>query len=321
MVPLVAGVLPLLAVERLHRHLEGPRAFPSLRVVDGRLVEQRPGVDAGQPLGQAHAAGSGAPLPPGVEVRRLDDERVALPVAARLARPLEQVRRQRRTAVERDDARGVHHLRHDRDVVRGLEHLDVVVVGARRHRRPGVEPQEAAVVGAEVQPRVGRLVAPVLAARLDAAPALGRQRRVAPVRRVDDQRRAARRHRFQALIEPGVVVGAVAAVRPPVDVAAHRGPLRRQLQEVVQTVERLPLQVGHLLFGQELLLGERLRPLHPRDAAVVPDAPEVGRVPSGPRRLGLGAGGRRGQDGERRRGGASERDHSTAHLALPFPQD
>ena len=265
-----------------------------------------------------HAPARGAPLAPGVEVRRVDDERVAVPVSARCARPLQQIGRERGTLVERDDARGVHHLGHDDDMVRRLEQLHIVVVGARRHRRSGVEPEDAAVIGVEVQPRVGRMVAPVLPALFGTALRAGRPRRIPPVRGVDDQRGPARPDRLQALVEPRVVVGAVPAVGPPVDVRPRLGPLGRQRQEVVQAFDRPLLQVGRLLFGQELLFGKIPWPLHARDAAVVPDTPQVGRAPGGPRRVGLGARGRRRQrrDRDHRRDSPGNRGHSMAHLVL-----
>ena len=50
-----------------------------------------------------------------------------------------------RAPVQRDDARVVDHLVEDDHVVGCLEQLHVVVVGARRHRWPRVEAEQAAL--------------------------------------------------------------------------------------------------------------------------------------------------------------------------------
>ena len=92
------------------------------------------------------------------------------------------------------------------------------------------------------------------AARAAALPALGRHRGVAPVRGIDDERRAPGPHRLQALVEPRVVVRAVPAVGTPIDVGARLGPLRGQVQEVVEAIEGPLLQLGRPLLGQELLV-------------------------------------------------------------------
>ena len=55
-----------------------------------------------------------------------------------------------RAAVERDDPRLVDHLVEDDDVAARLDDLQVVVVRARNHRRPGVEAENAAVHEAEI---------------------------------------------------------------------------------------------------------------------------------------------------------------------------
>jgi hypothetical protein len=62
------------------------------------------------------------------EVRRVDDERVAFPVAARVAHVEVNVRARVRPAVERDHARLVDHLHRDRDVARCLDDLVRVAV-------------------------------------------------------------------------------------------------------------------------------------------------------------------------------------------------
>ena len=88
------------------------------------------------------------------EIRRLDDERVAFPVAARVAHVLPDVRADVRTAVERDDARVVDHLVADDDLVRCLHDAQAVAV---QHRRDARDPaRDAAIVEREVAEVVER---------------------------------------------------------------------------------------------------------------------------------------------------------------------
>ena len=83
------------------------------------------------------------------EVRRLDDERVAFPVAAARRPCTCGCVRRVRAAVERDDARFVNHLVADRHVARALHDLVRVAVDGRHHRA-GHAAGDAAIVEAEV---------------------------------------------------------------------------------------------------------------------------------------------------------------------------
>jgi len=97
------------------------------------------GVLGGSPLRERRVA---------AEIRGVDDERVALPPAARVARPLRE--RAVWTTVSRDDARVVNHLVQQHDVIRMLNDLDVLVVPARKHLRARIEPHDAAVAHAPI---------------------------------------------------------------------------------------------------------------------------------------------------------------------------
>ena len=88
-----------------------------------------------------------------VEVRRLDDQRVAFPVPRAIAHVGANARRQVRPAVERDDARLVDHLVADGDVARELENLVAVVVDDRKRRS-----EDAARNAAIVRAEFGRVV-------------------------------------------------------------------------------------------------------------------------------------------------------------------
>src|SRR5471030_148767 len=73
-----------LALEILHRNHRRPRAAPRIRILDGELVIDRVLVRAPEALRELHVLGGsleGHALEIG-EVRRLDHERVAFPMAA-----------------------------------------------------------------------------------------------------------------------------------------------------------------------------------------------------------------------------------------------
>src|SRR5215471_15909153 len=129
-----------------------------------------------------------------------------------------------RTSVERNDPRIVDHLVDDRDISGSLEQLDIVVVGARGHRRSGIKPEDAALRQRPVFIRVG--VGPakdgVVAPRRNAVRSLlsfGRHGGVPAIGRVDDQRRALRSYNLVAAVPPELVVGG-----SPGNSAAPAGP-------------------------------------------------------------------------------------------------
>ena len=86
-----------------------------------------------------------------MEVRRVDDQRVALPPPDRIAGPLPDLRRQMRhgapLGLHPHHARVVDHLDQDHDVVLGLDDRLVVVVAARERRRGAGEPHDATLLG------------------------------------------------------------------------------------------------------------------------------------------------------------------------------
>src|SRR5206468_5586071 len=98
------------------------------------------------------------------EIRRFDNQRLALPTTAVAPRPLADVWRQVRTSVERNDANVVEHLGENHRVSRRLHDLVGVVVGPAKHWRPVAIHQDAA--------RTERLV---LYGIVRAAPALSRR--------------------------------------------------------------------------------------------------------------------------------------------------
>ena len=90
------------------------------------------------------------------EVRYVDDQRIPLPVATRIAQPLAGVWVKMRPAVQRDDACVVHHLVEDGHVSRSLDDLIVVVVPGRHHHAGQPSPRDAAREEAGVLRTCGR---------------------------------------------------------------------------------------------------------------------------------------------------------------------
>ena len=162
-----------------------------------------------------------------VEVRGLDDERVAFPVPARVAVPMANGLGQVRTAVERNHPHVMDVLVEDGDDAGRLEDLIRVVVPGRERRHAVVH--DAAIGGRAIQAGIGR-VRPLIGlpggARLLR---LGRQRRKLAIGRIDDERGAADR---LAAIPPEVVVGARVAGRGAV-VLLGSGPLRELVDLLV----------------------------------------------------------------------------------------
>src|SRR4029079_9497165 len=72
----------------------------------------------------------------GSVVYSIDHESVAFPVAARVAMPLANCRRNVGTPIERNHSRIVNHLRHKNHCARSLQDLVVALVSDRQLRRP-----------------------------------------------------------------------------------------------------------------------------------------------------------------------------------------
>src|SRR6185369_2605395 len=92
------------------------------------------------------------------EVRGLDHERVALPVAACVPHVETDASTRMRPGVEADDPGFMNHLVANRDVSRSLDDLIGVAVHARNHR-PGKPARDAALPQAEVLGAVERAAA------------------------------------------------------------------------------------------------------------------------------------------------------------------
>src|ERR1700730_4730897 len=132
-----------------HRKRHGPRPHEGVRIVDGEPEVDRVLAHACEALDRVKGR-AGAPVAGLVrEVLALDNQRIAIPVATRLAEPLMDLRAELRASIQWDEPRLVNHLVRDRDVSRTLNDPDVVVIEAGENRGgepPGNAPLERAAV-------------------------------------------------------------------------------------------------------------------------------------------------------------------------------
>src|SRR6266566_1580761 len=324
-IPFVTGVLKYRAYRFLPGYLCGPGSCPRRRIFDPELIADRVLGHAREALGQTHVLARALERELVREIRRFDNQRLALPMTAVAPRPLADVWRQVRTSVERNDADVVEHLGENHHVSGRVHDLVGVVVGPGKHWRPVAVHQDTT--------RTERLV---LYGIVGATPALSRccalggsplafrgQGRKSSVRRVDDQR------------------------RPQVQGHPSLAPVQPKLRKVIMHIgHRAGFRLLRLLrgraFGQcerflasEELLGDVLRSLQRCIRGIRPDALQIRLTVQGAGRdVGLrrvstrSRAGRSGLTGNgacrqpRHRGGNDETAHqnekSMIHLESPI---
>ncbi len=142
-VSLVACILEHGTFAFRHRDRGGPGLGERIRVVDGVLVEERVVVDTREAFLDVHL-GAGPPEARFVrEVRCVDDQRVAFPMATRIPAPLTDILRETGPIAQRDDAGGVDHFRENHEVIGGLEQPYIIIVDTRVHGRFRARTHEA----------------------------------------------------------------------------------------------------------------------------------------------------------------------------------
>ena len=139
-VPFVAGILVQRTLGRDHRNFRAPWPGPRVGIVNRKLVEDPVGAHAREAFDDMQGGTRSLERGPVGEIRRVDDERVALPAAARVAGPLPDVFRDVRPPVGRDQTRRGCQLPDHQDVARRLDDLQHVVVGRRQHGWTFVRP-------------------------------------------------------------------------------------------------------------------------------------------------------------------------------------
>ena len=146
-----------------------------------------------------------------------------------------------------------------------MEQLHVVVVGAWRHRRPRVEPQEAPLRDPAVFGTV-RVPSTQDSAQLPAGLDLRPHGRNASIRWIDDERRPLLGERVTPLEPDAQAVADARLERGVLKLRFETRPLNRELL--------FPL--SRFLYRQRFLAGQLLGPFHRRGRREVPDALQVG---------------------------------------------
>ena len=271
----MTGVLERRARGGTPRHHPAPRPRPDARIGHRERVLDGVRAAPGEALDDAAVRARPQVVGLRVEVARLDDQRVAFPVAARHPQPLPHPSGERGLLEDGNDAEVVDLLLEDGDVAGRLQDVDVVVVAARRDRHMAVD--EAAVAQIHVLRPVRRHPPPLgrgqplrFGSRL-VLPAFRRPGRQPPVLRIGDQRRAADR---DAAIPPELVVGQGHVLLPG------------QLAPPFGGRPGLGCEVGRrdLLVREPLAAGVLRGSFQRCDGAVVPQPLQIGIPPGCPGR-------------------------------------
>ena len=274
----MAGVLEhrLVAQHQGDPHRPGPG--PHRRVGDGDLVVEGSGTRPGQPLDEVEAVGRPAEVGGRREVGRFDHQRVALPVAARVAVQLPHGPGQVRLPGQGDDPRVVNHLVHEDEVVRVLEDLEIAVVARAQPREPV---GDAALRQRPVGEAVGGMRAAVGGGGAEPLARLRGHRGDAAVRRIDHQRGAVVE---VPLGDPELVVvagrGVVGGRLHPLDGRQHELVAEQRVAVADRVGGRHP-QRRQLLLAEGLAARPRLGALERRDVVVGPDPLQVGTTVGG----------------------------------------
>src|SRR5262249_41895012 len=101
-IPLMTRMLEQRADRLLHWNLGSPRTRPRRLIFNGESILNRVRIDSRKSFDHSHVFARSSQRILSVEVRRLDHESVSVPMTARIAKPLANISRDMRSAVERD---------------------------------------------------------------------------------------------------------------------------------------------------------------------------------------------------------------------------
>src|SRR4030095_7397538 len=116
-----------------HGNFHGPGCGKCFRIVDGELVEQRVRIHAAKSFGEPHVLACSPESGPVGEISGLDDERVAVPVAARITFQLTDALWKWRTVIQWNDADVMDHFYENSHISCALHNLNIVIVSSRKH--------------------------------------------------------------------------------------------------------------------------------------------------------------------------------------------
>src|SRR5207244_11156826 len=106
----MAGVLEHPAVALRNGDFDSPWPVPRRRIFNGELIDQRIGIGAAETLGKLQILAASSERILVRKILRFDDERVAVPAAARVPLPKMDVLWKMRTVIQRDHADFMSHL-------------------------------------------------------------------------------------------------------------------------------------------------------------------------------------------------------------------
>src|SRR6266704_369761 len=134
-ISLVTGELKYRAIDPDHGKLGFPWSCPCCRIFDREFVEDGVLIDACEAFDHMQVFTGSSEVSLIGEIRCVDDQRIALPAAARVAHQLADVWPQVRTPVQGYDANVVDLLLENRHVSGTLLKLNIAVVGLGEHGR------------------------------------------------------------------------------------------------------------------------------------------------------------------------------------------
>src|ERR1051326_4909271 len=112
----MAGMLEQWTDSLPHRNLRSPRTRPGGIVFNRKPILNRVGVGSREPLDDSQILAGTSQRVFAVEVRGLDNKRIAFPMSARIADPLPDISRDVRPIVERNHAHVMILFEQDHDV-------------------------------------------------------------------------------------------------------------------------------------------------------------------------------------------------------------
>src|SRR5258707_1084361 len=193
-ISLVTGELKYRALDLHHGKLRFPRSCPGCWIFNREFVEDGVLVDACEAFDHVQVFTGSSEVSLIGEIGCVDDQRIALPAATRVAHQLADVWPQVRTAVQRYDAGVVDLLLENRHVSGTLLKLDIAVVGLGKHGRSLARHQDTTLAQRPAFRSIeGATPFPRLGARRRSLPRLRRQRRNSPIRRIHNQRSSSAR--------------------------------------------------------------------------------------------------------------------------------
>src|SRR2546426_5629585 len=155
-ISLVTGVLENPALALPPGNCGRPGFRPGCWILECDFVIDRVGIETREALDHMQAAGRTSEVRLVGEIRRIDDQCVAVPMAARVAEVLADALVQMRTPVQRDDSSFMNHFVENDHAIGTLHNLDIAVVRGTGNPRETLRYNAPTGCGRTTSPRPGR---------------------------------------------------------------------------------------------------------------------------------------------------------------------